>query len=74
MQLITALKATAVLFAGLVIVGFSPLVDSDSGWKNTLGDVIWTGIFVSAAALVALAIATGVTRARRGRAPSARRS
>lgn len=67
MQLSTIVKSTATLFAALVIVAASPLVDADSGWKNTLGDFVWTGIFVAFAVLLLLAIAAVVRQLRPAR-------
>ncbi len=60
------LAGLAGLFVVLLIVGLSPLVEGDSGWKNTLGDVIWSGIFLTLAALVVLGVATVVRSRRRG--------
>jgi len=66
MRFRSLLIALGVLFVGLLIVGFSPLVEGESGWKNTLGDIIWTGIFLTALALVVvgvLATSSGVAHA-----------
>jgi hypothetical protein len=48
------LKPLAGLFIALLVVGFSPLVDADSGWKYTLGGIVWWSIFVLGAVLLVL--------------------
>jgi hypothetical protein len=48
------LKLLAVTFVALLVVGFSPLVDGDSGWKDTLGAIVWWSITVLGVALLVL--------------------
>ena len=62
-----ALKPLAGIVVVLLVVGFSPLVDADSGWKDTLGGIVWAAIFVLGAALLVLGALT--YRAHRGENP-----
>ena len=59
-----ALKPLAGVLIALLIVGFSPLVDAESGWKYTLGGIVWWAIFVLGAALLVLG---GIAFAKRRR-------
>ena len=59
-------KILAVAMVLLMGVAFSPLTDGETGWRNSVGDVVWTGMFVVFALLVGLGIATAVS-ALRGR-------
>ena len=61
MQLTTAAKGLGALLVILALVAVSPLVDAESGWKNTLGDIVWTGMFLTIAALAAVGV-TAVVR------------
>lgn len=58
--------AAAITF--VVCLGFavSPLTDSDTGWRNAIGNVVWTGMFVS----LPVAVVSGITAAVRGRQAS----
>jgi hypothetical protein len=49
-----ALKPLALVFVALLVVGFSPLVDAESGWKDTLGGIVWASIIVLGVVLLAL--------------------
>ena len=49
------------VFVICLAVAFSPLTDGDTGWKNTVGDVVWTGMFVSLPVAIVAGIAA-VTR------------
>ena len=60
-----ALKPLAVALVALLVVGFSPLVDAESGWKETLGSIVWFGIFALAAVLLVLG-ALAFAKDRRG--------
>jgi hypothetical protein len=60
-----ALKPIAGVLIALLIVGFSPLVDAETGWKETLGGIVWWSIFVLGAALLVLG---GIAFAARRRA------
>ena len=58
------LKSLAGTFIALLLIGFSPLVDSDTGWKNTLGGIVWWSIIALGTALLVLgAIAYRARRA-----------
>ncbi|HVR33515.1 MAG TPA: hypothetical protein VMS74_12525 [Acidimicrobiia bacterium] len=70
MNLRSVLIGVGALFVVLVILAFTPLVDGGEGtWQNTVGDVVWTGIFVTFAAFIVLGIMWLV---RRRRAPEVR--
>ena len=58
------LKMFAITMAILVVIALSPLTDSDTGWQNTVGDVVWTGMFVTFAGIVAAAAWSAVTAVR----------
>ena len=60
-----ALRPLAVVLVVLLIVGFSPLVNSDTGWKNTLGSIVWWAIIAVAATFVVLVVVDLVHRRRR---------
>lgn len=62
MQLTTAVKGLAALLVVLALIAVSPLIDAESGWKNTLGDIVWTGMFLTVAALVVVGVAAIVRR------------
>lgn len=55
--------AAAIIFIVCLGIALSPLTDSDTGWRNAIGDVVWTGMFVS----LPVALVSGVTAAVRGR-------
>ncbi len=59
-----ALKPLAGVLIALLIVGFSPLADAESGWKETLGGIVWWSIFVVGAALLVLGGIAFATRQR----------
>jgi hypothetical protein len=61
------LKPLAAVVIVLLIIGFSPLVDADSGWKSTLGEIVWWAIIVTGAALLALGAFAFATRRRTSR-------
>jgi hypothetical protein len=48
----------------LGISGIPAIKDAGDGWKHVVGDVSWGGFLVVAVALIALAAATLVRRAR----------
>lgn len=50
------LKVLAITLAVLLVFAFSPLTDSDTGWRNAVGDVVWTAMFVVFAGIVATGI------------------
>ena len=50
----------------LVVIAFSPLTDGDTGWRAAVGDVVWTGMFLVFAALVAVVAAILLGGRRRG--------
>ena len=57
MNLRSALIVVGVLFIVFLILAFTPLVDGGEGtWQNTVGDVVWAGIFITFAALIVLGI------------------
>ena len=63
-----ALKPLAAILIALLVIGFSPLVDGDSGWKYTLGEIVWWSITVLFVALLVLgAYAFAQSRKRRAR-------
>jgi len=64
-----ALKPLAGVLVALLIVGFSPLVDAESGWKESLGGIVWWAIFVLGAALLVLGAISFAARRRAGAAP-----
>jgi predicted membrane channel-forming protein YqfA (hemolysin III family) len=70
----TTLKPLAGLFIALLVVGFSPLVDAESGWRETLGGIVWWSIFVLGGVLLVLGTVAYVTRARAARSEGARLS
>jgi hypothetical protein len=59
-----ALRPLAGLLVALLIVAFSPLVNSDTGWKNTLGGIVWWAIIAVVAALVVAGVHQFVLRRR----------
>lgn len=59
-----ALKPLAGVLIALLVVGFSPLVDAESGWKETLGGIVWWSILVLGAALLVLGGIAFATRRR----------
>lgn len=59
-----AAQGLALLLVVLMAVAFSPLTDGDTGWRNTVGDVVWTGMFLVFAALVFLGLAALVGKVR----------
>lgn len=58
------LRVLAVAMVALMAIAFSPLTDGDTGWRNTVGDVVWTGMFIVFGGLVALGIAVAVAQLR----------
>ncbi len=43
-------------------LAFSPVTDSETGWRDAVGDVVWTGMFLAFAGIVAGAIWTLIAR------------
>lgn len=62
-----ALRGSTIAMAVLLLVAFSPLTDDDSGWRNTVGDVVWTGMFLAFAGIIAAAVWVALDH--RARAP-----
>jgi hypothetical protein len=62
----TALKPLTGLMIALLIVGFSPLVDADAGWKHTLGTVVWWAIIATGVVLLVVGAIAFATRRRGG--------
>jgi hypothetical protein len=67
-----ALKPLAGVVIALLIIGFSPLVDAESGWKSTLGEIVWWSIIVTGVALLTLGAVAYAGRRSRGRHSVAR--
>ncbi|MDQ3770391.1 MAG: hypothetical protein M3370_13085 [Actinomycetota bacterium] len=69
MSLNTALKALSALLLLLLVLAFTPLAEGESGtWQDTVGDVVWSGIFLVAAALLITGVAALIRRRGGGRA------
>lgn len=65
MNLRSALIGVGTLFIVLVILAFTPLTDGGEGTQqNTVGDLVWAGIFITFAAFIVLGI-MGLFRKRR---------
>ena len=63
----TAFKVLSVALLALLVVAFTPLADGDPGtWQNTVGDIVWSGIFLAFAGLLVTA-ALALSRRRAGR-------
>lgn len=58
--------AAAIIFVVCLGIALSPLTDSDTGWRNAVGDVVWTGMFVS----LPITIVSGVAATVRSRQAS----
>lgn len=56
------LRLSTVTMAVCLALAFSPATDSDTGWRNTVGDVVWTLMFLAFAGIVAGAIWTLIAR------------
>lgn len=65
MSINTALKAFSLLLLALLVVAFTPIAEGESGtWQDTVGDIVWSGIFLAVAALLITA-ALALSRRRR---------
>lgn len=61
----------AILFVVCLAIALSPLTDSDTGWRNAVGDVVWTGMFVALPVAIVSGVATAV-RSRQSSSPAIR--
>ncbi|HUG84058.1 MAG TPA: hypothetical protein VMM13_05810 [Euzebya sp.] len=57
------LVAAAITFVVCLSFALSPLTDSDTGWRNAIGNVVWTGMFIS----LPVSVVAGITAAVRGK-------
>lgn len=58
-------KALAAVFVALVAIALSPVAEGREGtWQDVVGDIVWSGIFLTVGLIVVFGVVWAVRRTR----------